>query len=73
MADNAKRPVVIEADASRRRQVPSWVITVVSVVSLILAWEFFGRDVNPVFGSYPSAIAEAGWEITKSGVLPISC
>ena len=23
---------------------------------LIGAWEFFGRDINPVFGSYPSAI-----------------
>ena len=26
-------------------------------------WEFFGRDINPVFGSYPSAIAAAFWEL----------
>jgi NitT/TauT family transport system permease protein len=58
MVDVTERPVVIETDASRRRQVPSWVITVVSVVSVILAWEFFGRDINPVFGSYPSAILD---------------
>ena len=69
MVDVTERPVVIETDASRRRQVPSWVITVVSVVSVILAWEFFGRDINPVFGSYPSAILDAAVVLVKSGKL----
>src|SRR3954463_741362 len=69
MVDVTERPVVIEMDASRRRQVPSWVITVVSVVSVILAWEFFGRDINPVFGSYPSAILDAAIALVKSGKL----
>jgi NitT/TauT family transport system permease protein len=52
-----------------RRPVPSWIITVASVVLVILAWEFFGRDINPVFGSYPSAIAEAGWQLARTGKL----
>jgi len=73
MVDVAEpRPPAIvktEIDASRKRQVPSWVITVGSVVFLILAWEFFGRDINPVFGSYPSAILEAGVALVQSGKL----
>jgi NitT/TauT family transport system permease protein len=58
-----------EADAGRRRQVPAWIITVGSVVFVLLLWEFFGRDVNPVFGSYPSAIVEAGIALVASGKL----
>jgi NitT/TauT family transport system permease protein len=69
MVDVAERPAVVEVDASRKRQVPSWIITVASVVALVLAWEFFGRDINPVFGSYPSAIVEAGVALVRSGKL----
>jgi len=32
-------------------------------------WEFFGRDVNPVFGSYPSQIALAFVDLAVSGKL----
>src|SRR5665213_14652 len=46
-----------------RRQIPRWAVTVFSVACLLLLWEIFGRDVNPVFGSYPSAIAVAFWEL----------
>jgi len=52
-----------------RRRVPSWLITVVSVALVLLVWEWFGRDVNPVFGSYPSAIALAFVELARSGQL----
>jgi NitT/TauT family transport system permease protein len=55
--------------AKPRRPLPSWVITVASLVVLLGAWEIFGRDVNPVFGSYPSAIAEAGWQLARTGKL----
>jgi NitT/TauT family transport system permease protein len=55
--------------ADRRRRVPGWVITVASVVLVVLAWEFFGRDVNPVFGSYPTAILEAAEALARSGKL----
>jgi ABC-type nitrate/sulfonate/bicarbonate transport system permease component len=55
--------------AKPRRPLPSWVITVSSLVVLLGAWEIFGRDVNPVFGSYPSAIAEAGWQLARTGKL----
>jgi ABC-type nitrate/sulfonate/bicarbonate transport system permease component len=55
--------------AKPRRPLPSWVITVASPVVLLGTWEIFGRDVNPVFGSYPSAIAEAGWQLARTGKL----
>ena len=52
-----------------RRVVPQWIITLSSVAVLTLLWEWFGRDINPVFGSYPSAIAEAFWDLARSGKL----
>jgi ABC-type nitrate/sulfonate/bicarbonate transport system permease component len=51
------------------RVIPSWVITLATVTLFVLLWEVFGRGVNPVFGSYPSAIAVAAWEMLLSGEL----
>jgi NitT/TauT family transport system permease protein len=55
--------------AETRRQLPSWAITVGSVVLMLLVWEAAGPFINPVFGSYPSAIAEAFWELARTGKL----
>jgi NitT/TauT family transport system permease protein len=49
---------------------PRWLITCLSVAIFLSVWEFFGRDINPVFGSYPSAILVAFWDLTRSGELP---
>jgi ABC-type nitrate/sulfonate/bicarbonate transport system permease component len=48
---------------------PRWGITSLSVAALLGLWEFFGRDVNPVFGSYPSAIFLAFVELVRTGQL----
>ncbi len=56
-------------ELERRALVPRWAITTLSVLLAIGAWEFFGRDINPVFGSYPSAIAVAFWDLVQSGLL----
>src|ERR1041384_4514472 len=48
---------------------PRWAITLISLAALIGLWEWFGRDINPVFGSYPSAIAAAFMELLRSGQL----
>src|SRR5947199_2221764 len=48
---------------------PRWAITLLSLAVLIGLWEFFGRDINPVFGSYPSAIAAAFVELVRTGQL----
>jgi NitT/TauT family transport system permease protein len=54
---------------TQRRPIPRWAITLGSVAFAILAWEVFGRDVNPVFGSYPTAIAAAFVDLARSGKL----
>lgn len=42
-------------------------VRAVSVVVVILLWEYFGRDVNPLFLSYPSAIARAFVQLIGNG------
>src|SRR5712691_5339829 len=56
-------------DAPERRLMPRWAITLASVAGLLIVWEIFGRDINPVFGSYPSAIAVACWVLLVTGQL----
>ncbi len=58
-----------EVEAVERRPLPRWAITLASTVCLLILWEIFGRDINPVFGSYPSAIAVAFWELLRTGEL----
>ena len=50
-------------------RVPSWAITLLSVIAFFALWEIFGRDVNPVFGSYPSAIIVAFVQLMRDGTL----
>ena len=66
--------VVTKANVARRRfrglsAVPSWIITTSAVVAVLLLWQYFGHNVNPIFGSYPTAIAAAAWDMTRSGEL----
>jgi NitT/TauT family transport system permease protein len=56
-------------EPEERKPLPRWVITLASVVCLLILWEIFGRQINPIFGSYPSAIAVAFWELLVSGQL----
>jgi len=56
-------------ESAPRRAVPAWVVTVGSVTFLLLLWQYFGRNINPVFGSYPSEIALAFVDLTRSGKL----
>jgi len=73
MVESAEPAVIADPAAQqvrvRRGRLPRWAITTMSLVIVLGAWEFFGRDVNPVFGSYPSAIAVAFWELARSGLL----
>jgi ABC-type nitrate/sulfonate/bicarbonate transport system, permease component len=54
---------------AERRPMPRWAITTISIVCALTLWEAFGRNINPIFGSYPSAIAVAFWELLRSGEL----
>ncbi|MFC0410150.1 ABC transporter permease [Roseomonas elaeocarpi] len=46
-----------------------WIIRLCSVVAVIGLWEVLGRQVNPLFMSYPSAIAVAAAAMIGSGEL----
>jgi NitT/TauT family transport system permease protein len=52
-----------------KRVIPRWVLSLGSLTALIVVWEFLGRDVNPVFGSYPTAIAVAFIQLVRNGRL----
>jgi len=58
-----------QADAPERRPVPRWIVTLASITAVLIFWEIAGRQINPVFGSYPTAIAVAFWELLVSGQL----
>jgi len=55
--------------AQAKRGVPRWLVTVATLGLLLAFWEYFGRDVNPIFGSYPSAIFAAFVDLARSGKL----
>jgi ABC-type nitrate/sulfonate/bicarbonate transport system permease component len=47
----------------------AWIVRLVSIICVLVAWEIFGRRVNPLFMSYPSAILRAGAVMSSSGEL----
>src|SRR5262249_62128161 len=67
--DSSKAGTTPPAEPDERRPLPRWVITLASIAVMLTLWEIFGRRVNPVFGSYPSAIAVAFWVLAVSGQL----
>ncbi len=68
-SDSMTLPSADEDIPKLKREMPKWAITCMSMGLVIAGWEFFGRDVNPIFGSYPSAIASAFWVLVKNGQL----
>jgi ABC-type nitrate/sulfonate/bicarbonate transport system permease component len=58
---------------SRRRRfgasVPSSVISIGSMAFILAIWEIFGREINPLFASYPSAIFAVGSHMVTDGEL----
>ncbi|MGB6966063.1 MAG: hypothetical protein WBD90_16565, partial [Xanthobacteraceae bacterium] len=55
-----------------RHSVPRWLVTVASIIVILILWEIFGRDINPIFGSYPSAIFEAFLTLLRNGKLAVA-
>ena len=66
---NRQEKAAAKEETAERKPLPRWMITVASVALVLIVWEIFGRRINPVFGSYPSAIAEAFWELLVTGQL----
>lgn len=53
-------------------RIPDWAITTFSLVAGLLLWEYFGRDINPLFGTYPTAIFVAFLEMMETNELPVA-
>lgn len=49
------------------KRVPNFVISLLSIAIGIAVWEFFGRGINPIFASYPSAISRAALQMAANG------
>lgn len=45
-------------------------IRLISLAVLLTAWELYGRSVNPILFTYPTAVAQAFGELVQSGELP---
>jgi ABC-type nitrate/sulfonate/bicarbonate transport system permease component len=60
------------AVAPARRGVPRWLVTAASITVILIFWEVFGRDINPIFGSYPSAIFAAFLTLLRNGKLAVA-
>jgi NitT/TauT family transport system permease protein len=69
IADTQNKASAPDTAASERRPLPRSMITLASILVMLTLWEIFGRRINPVFGSYPSAIAVAFWELAVTGQL----
>ncbi|MFS8112553.1 ABC transporter permease [Rhizobium jaguaris] len=57
------------AGDNARWSMPSWMITTISVIIAVALWEYFGRNANPLLGTYPSAIFVAFLDMMQDGRL----
>jgi NitT/TauT family transport system permease protein len=68
-----RTPAVARPISARPRRrsfaarVPSSAISVISLVLVLALWEIFGRNVNPIFSSHPSAIFKVGITMVADG------
>jgi ABC-type nitrate/sulfonate/bicarbonate transport system permease component len=62
-----EEPVVDQHARNRRRY---RLIRLVSILAVLAAWELVGRQIDPLFMSYPSAVVQAAYKLTISGELP---
>jgi NitT/TauT family transport system permease protein len=77
MADEANVVVAQAAEAKAaevlaapsRARAKTWIIRLASMAIVLVLWELVGRRINPLFMSYPSAIARAGSALWESGEL----
>jgi ABC-type nitrate/sulfonate/bicarbonate transport system permease component len=75
MVDIADRQAAVDETrdaAPARGGMPRWIVTVAALALLLAFWEYFGRDINPIFGSYPSAIFTAFVELVRNGKLGVA-
>lgn len=72
--DSPKTAAAVPEDLGPPPQARSkvWLVRLASIFIVIAAWEYFGRQVNPLFMSYPSAIARAAVALVHNGELLVA-
>jgi NitT/TauT family transport system permease protein len=67
----ASRPARAAADARSWTSHLSdgWLLRVLSVVLILVAWELYGRSSNPILFTYPTAVWGAAYNMTAEGIL----
>ncbi|WP_197970079.1 ABC transporter permease [Mesobacillus harenae] len=55
--------------SSKRKPIKDIYIIIISLVLIMLIWEIFGRQINPIFASYPTAIFFAFFDLMEGGTL----
>jgi ABC-type nitrate/sulfonate/bicarbonate transport system permease component len=68
-AESGTEAVVEDLTPPPRSRSKTWIVRLVSIIVVLGAWEILGRQVNPLFMSYPSAIAKASVALVASGEL----
>lgn len=67
----AEKPAMFDRSVSAKTALNRRMLLIktASVVATLAIWEWYGRDVNPIFMSYPTAIARALPAMIRSGEL----
>jgi ABC-type nitrate/sulfonate/bicarbonate transport system permease component len=76
-AERAHLPQATSAakgDGSRRRRrhmpaPPAWTVRIMAWITLLAAWELYGRTTNPILFTYPTAVAKAFMQFVANGEL----
>jgi NitT/TauT family transport system permease protein len=71
-SETAVDAAVEDLPAPPRSRSKAWLIRLISIVVVLVAWEIGGRQINPLFMSYPSAIASAGVTLVMNGELLVA-
>ena len=53
------------------RAIPAWIVRLASIAITLAVWEWYGRDVDPIFMSHPSAIVLAVFVLIIDGVVTL--
>ena len=74
--EGGRRAAGQEAAAKKRDEGPAWwehqaLFRYGFVALILIVWQIVGPSINPIFFTYPTKIAEAFYQLTLNGELPI--
>src|SRR3546814_218178 len=71
MATSQAEAMAISPGATGRPgwHMPNWLATTLSILLAVGIWEYFGREANPLLGTYPSAVFAAFLDMVRDGRL----